>query len=154
MKAQGPTAVLLTSMKKGKRLYSILRLKCPRCHGPGLFTNKSPFPLRELSRMPEHCAECGLKFEREPSFFYGSMYISYAYGVAVFVAVFVLVDLLLGYGIWTTVGTLAVVQLLASPWIFRLSRSTWINLFVSYDPSYSKKRLSSTSEGKGMDRKM
>ena len=43
--------------------------------------------------MPEHCKVCDLKFEREPSFFYGSMYISYTYGVAVFVAVFVLVDL-------------------------------------------------------------
>lgn len=151
MKAQGPTAVLLYRMKKGKRLYSILRLKCPRCHGSGLFINRSPFPLKELSKMPEHCKVCDLKFEREPSFFYGSMYISYAYGVAVFVAVFVLVDLLLGYGIWTTVGTLALVQLLASPWIFRLSRSTWINLFVSYDPSYSEKRLRSTSEGKGTE---
>lgn len=151
MKAQGPTAVLLYRMKKGRRLYSILWLKCPRCHGSDLFTNRSPFPLKELSKMPENCKACGPKFEREPSFFYGSMYISYAYGVAVFVAVFVLVDLLLGYGIWTTVGTLALVQLLASPWIFRLSRSTWINLFVSYDPFYSEKRLISTSEGKGTE---
>ena len=71
--------------------------------------------------------------------------------MAVFVAVFVLVDLLLGYSIWTTVGTLALVQLLASPWIFRLSRATWINLFVSYDPSYSEKRLRSTSEGNGTE---
>jgi uncharacterized protein (DUF983 family) len=125
-------------MKKGQKLYSILGMKCPRCHEGNLFSNKHPFPLSEMGKMPETCPNCGLKYEREPSFFYGSMYVSYGYSVAVFVAVYIISSLFLGFDIWTTVGILAAVLILVSPWVFRLSRSTWINLFEKYDPSFNK----------------
>lgn len=127
-------------MKKGSKLYSVLKMKCPRCQEGNLFINTSPFPLGQMGKMPEKCSVCEQKFELEPSFYYGSMYVSYAYSVAIFVAVFIISKVFLGLGIWWTVGALAVVLVLLSPWVFRLSRATWINLFVKYDSKVQKKR--------------
>ena len=89
--------------------------------------------------MPENCPVCGQPFELEPSFYYGSMYVSYGYTVAIFVAVFIISMLFFGLDMWTTVAILAVVLLLVSPWLFRLSRATWINMFVKYDKEVSQK---------------
>ena len=93
-----------------------------------------------MAKMPECCEVCGQKYELEPSFYYGSMYVSYAFSVAIFVAVFIISKLFLGLDIWTTLAILGVVLLVISPWVFRLSRATWINLFVKFDPQVQKKR--------------
>lgn len=85
--------------------------------------------------MPEQCPVCGQPFQLEPSFYYGSMYVSYGYTVAIFVAVFILGYGVLGLGIWSVVGILATVLLALGPILFRLSRSTWIHLFVRYEPA-------------------
>jgi uncharacterized protein (DUF983 family) len=46
-----------------------LRLRCPLCGGGRLFRN--------WILMHERCPHCGVKFEREPGFFLGSIYINY-----------------------------------------------------------------------------
>ncbi|MDX1317158.1 MAG: hypothetical protein R3262_06400, partial [Xanthomarina gelatinilytica] len=78
------------------------------------------------------------KYRIEPSFFYGSMYVSYAVGIAFAVAAFVISYLFLGSGLMTAfiaiVGTLIVFY----PVIMRLSRNIWINLFMHYDKSLVK----------------
>ena len=126
-------------VKKGSKVYSVLKMKCPRCHEGDLFVHPKPFPLSQLGKMPENCPVCGQPFELEPSFYYGSMYVSYGYTVAIFVAVFIISMLFFGLDMWTTVAILAVVLLLVSPWLFRLSRATWINMFVKYDKEVSQK---------------
>ena len=84
--------------------------------------------------MHDRCPVCNQSYEPEPNFYYGSMYVSYAYTVAVFVAVFVIVKLLMGFSIWHVMGTLAVILLLLGPYLFRLSRVTWLNMFVKFKP--------------------
>ncbi len=83
--------------------------------------------------MHEKCANCGLKYKMEPSFFYGAMYVSYAVGVAFAVAVFVISFLFIGTSLKNTffaiIGTLVVFM----PVIIRLSRNIWINFFVKFD---------------------
>ena len=66
------------------------------------------------------------------------MYVSYAYTVAIFVAVVVLVKVILNLNMWYTLGALALVLLLTGPYLFRLSRATWLALFVKYKPPVSK----------------
>jgi uncharacterized protein (DUF983 family) len=90
--------------------------------------------------MPKNCSNCGQKYELEPSFYYGAMYVSYGYTVAIFIAVYLITKFIFDWGIWGTVSGLALVLLLLGPYILRLSRSTYINLFVQYDPHFSKKR--------------
>jgi hypothetical protein len=39
--------------------------------------------LRRATQMHQDCPHCGFHFEIEPGFFWGAMYISYAFSVAV-----------------------------------------------------------------------
>ncbi|MFM7130618.1 MAG: DUF983 domain-containing protein [bacterium] len=53
---------------------AILTLRCPVCHEGKVFGNL-------LLRMHADCPVCGLKFEREPGYFLGAMYFSYAMAI-------------------------------------------------------------------------
>ncbi|MAU26904.1 MAG: DUF983 domain-containing protein [Muricauda sp.] len=120
-------------LKKGSKLYSILTGSCPRCHQESMYVNHNPYKISSLFEMHEKCANCGLKYKMEPSFFYGAMYVSYAVGVAFAVAVFVISFLFIGTSLKNTffaiIGTLVVFM----PVIIRLSRNIWINFFVKFD---------------------
>ncbi|MFO0436645.1 MAG: DUF983 domain-containing protein, partial [Sphingobacteriaceae bacterium] len=59
-------------------IISMLFNKCPRCHQGDVFTEKNPYKLNKVFSMHETCSHCQLKYEKEPSFFYGAMYVSYA----------------------------------------------------------------------------
>jgi hypothetical protein len=84
--------------------------------------------------MPNKCAHCQLDFEREPGYYYGAMYVSYALNVALFVSVWVASLVLLpnDASVWWTIGTIAFLSVALFPIIFRTSRIIWINFFVSY----------------------
>ena len=117
---------------KGSKLYSIFKMKCPSCHEGDFFTTKNAYNLKKVAEMHPRCPVCNQSYEPEPNFYYGSMYVSYAYTVALFVAIMVLVKGILGYNIWVALGVLAVILFAAWPYLFRLSRITWLNLFVKY----------------------
>jgi uncharacterized protein (DUF983 family) len=118
--------------KKGSKLYSIFKMKCPQCHEGDLFVTKNPYILSEMGNMHKKCSACGCNFNPEPSFYYGSMYVSYGYSVALFVATFVIGKYVFNLGIIGIVSALAIALLLVAPYLFRLSRATWINLFVKF----------------------
>ena len=126
-------------LRKGTKLYSILTGSCPKCHHESMYKNTNPYVLPQLFKMHERCSNCNTKYKIEPSFFYGSMYVSYGVGVAFAVASFVITYLIIGTSLMTSfygiVGTLVVFM----PIIMRLSRNIWINLFMSYDPKLDKK---------------
>ncbi|MEM9982878.1 MAG: DUF983 domain-containing protein, partial [Bacteroidota bacterium] len=63
---------------------AILASKCPRCRKGNIFTH-SALHLTKFAKTNQHCPHCGLRFEREPGFFDGAMYISYAFSVAIVV---------------------------------------------------------------------
>jgi len=116
---------------KGTKLYSVVHEKCPRCQDGDLFVT-SPLNLRKFTQMPEFCPHCGLRFEMEPSFFFGSMYVSYAFQVAILVATYLSLRLTIDPSAWIYVLTAVVATLVTLPFSFRVSRAIWINLFVSY----------------------
>lgn len=123
---------------KGNMFYSIFKNRCPRCQETNLFINKSPYKAGFM-KAHTHCAHCGLKYEQEPGFFYGAMYVSYALTVAFSVAVFVayyVFSLLFNYE-FNTLHYLIINMLglfAFSPIMFRLSRMLWINFFISFKP--------------------
>lgn len=121
-------------LSRGSRLYSILHFRCPRCQQGEVFQEPNPYVISRMFKMHETCSHCGLRYELEPSFFYGSMYVSYAYSVAFFVATYVIMSLIYDPGIWDVVIALAVILVLLTPLIFRLARITWLNFFVKYNP--------------------
>lgn len=103
---------------------------CPRCHGAPIF--------RGRFAMHSDCPACGLHFEREPGYFTGAMYISYALAVP-------LLLVLTGIVFWVTpqlsfeagIGVATVLFLPAVPTIFRYSRILWIHFDQTFDPSAS-----------------
>jgi uncharacterized protein (DUF983 family) len=121
---------------KRTKIQAIGEGRCPQCREGKMFMY--PFwQISKFDKMHEHCPVCNLRFEVEPGFWYGAMFISYAINVAFLallgVAIFVIFNdpPILYYIIPITVLSLAAV-----PFNFRVSRSVFIHLFgfVKYKP--------------------
>ncbi|MBD3637287.1 MAG: DUF983 domain-containing protein [Crocinitomicaceae bacterium] len=124
-------------MNKESKLYSIFKNKCPKCHEGQFFESNNPYNLKNFSKMPDECPVCGQKYEPETGFYYGAMYVSYAFGVAIFVAVWVSTSLLFpDMSVYLTIGLVLAALVLLFPVSFRLARLVWINIFVKYSKEY------------------
>ena len=132
-------------LKKGTKLYSILTGTCPRCHEESMYVNKNPYALGDLLKMHERCSHCGLKYKIEPSFFYGSMYVSYGVGIAFAVAAFVISYLFVGMNLVNTFIAIVATLVVFMPIIIRLSRNIWINFFIKYEPQELREASDSVS---------
>lgn len=130
---------------KGSKFYGIVRNKCPRCHEGDLFTQPNPYKLSQFSDMPTHCPVCHQSYQPEPNFFYGAMYVSYGYAVALFVATYIVASVWIGLGLWETVALLGLDLVLIGPYLFRLSRSTYFHMFVHYDSQAAANYRSASS---------
>lgn len=127
-------------MKKKKVLPAVLEGKCPRCRKGIVFTH----PLlnyRRFYSMKENCDVCNFHFEIEPGFFYGSMYVSYGFSVAIFLSTAFL--LYFGFndpGVLTYILTVTSISAFTYPINFRYSRIIFLYIFagVIYDPSLAK----------------
>lgn len=115
---------------KGSKLYSIFFLKCPRCH-KGEFFEANPYKLSNFNKVKDHCPKCKLKYSIEPSFYTGSMYVSYVVGIAVAVATYVLSLIFnLQLSLVSLFISIVVVLVLTMPWIAAVSKSIWANMFL------------------------
>jgi uncharacterized protein (DUF983 family) len=113
---------------RGNLLWNILTEKCPHCGQARVFEKRSgpfSFPV-----MKERCEICNYKFDREPGYFLGAMYISYGLAVLQGIITFLLFYFFFpGVAtIWIPVSILAVI-LLFSYKNFRLSRIIYIHIF-------------------------
>jgi uncharacterized protein (DUF983 family) len=101
--------------------------KCPICEKGDIFKEKGSILLLKVPKMNESCPVCGYKFEKEPGYFLGAMYVSYGMTIiemlAVFAATYWFVPLSVFFVI--ILGTLV----LSSFFNFRVARNIWINLF-------------------------
>ena len=75
-------------------LYSIINTKCPRCHEGDMFPKGTLYNPRKFSVMNEKCSCCGQFFEPEPGYYYGAMFVSYAFSTAIFIAVWIALSFL------------------------------------------------------------
>ncbi|WP_244554556.1 DUF983 domain-containing protein [Pontibacter indicus] len=84
--------------------------------------------------MHRNCPCCGQAFEPEPGFYYGAMYVSFAFNVAIFiVSLFILSQFVEKITLAMMIGVVAVVVVGLLPVIFRWSRSLYIHIFVRYE---------------------
>ena len=120
-------------LKKGTKLYSILTGSCPKCHAESMYENQNPYNIPQLFKMHERCSHCNTKYKIEPSFFYGSMYVSYGVGIAFAFAAFVISFLIFETSLKITFISIIITLVVFLPVIIRLSRNIWINLFMKYD---------------------
>lgn len=111
-------------------IINVFKAKCPKCKEGDVFSSKGNLLLLKSPKMNETCEKCNFKFEREPGFFFGAMFVSYALGVAEFVAFFIISYFIFNISpLYTFFGIIAV-ALLCSTFNFRLSRMIWMQLFV------------------------
>ena len=119
--------------KKGSNLYSILTGTCPKCQQESMYLDKNRFKLNKLLKMNEHCSHCGLRYEIEPSFFYGAMYVSYALNVAIGIAAFIVSFVILKSNLKEAFIAIIASMIILFPMVLRWSRNIYINIFVSFD---------------------
>jgi uncharacterized protein (DUF983 family) len=92
-----------------------------------------------FDQMNDHCSHCGFKYQIEPSFFYGAMYVSYGLNVAVGIAAFIISFVFFKASIEESFIAIVISLIVLFPFVLRLSRNLYINMFVSYDPKAGQK---------------
>ncbi len=120
-------------LKKGSKLNSILTGSCPRCQNESMYLDQNPLHFSKILKMKEKCSLCGLKYEIEPSFFFGAMYVSYALNVGLSILVFMISFLLINWGLKSTFVAIIITNILLYPFVLRWSRNIYINLFIHFD---------------------
>jgi uncharacterized protein (DUF983 family) len=110
------------------RLRAALRQRCPKCLEGRVF--------RGLVTMNESCPSCGHRFEREPGYFTGAMYVSYAMAVPAYALPVVLLHLFLpDWPDARVLGAALAIFLPFVPLLFRYSRIFWMHFDWLFDPS-------------------
>jgi uncharacterized protein (DUF983 family) len=125
-------------LKKGLKINSILTGSCPRCQKESMYSDKNLLHFNNLLKMNEKCSHCGLKYQIEPSFFYGAMYVSYGLNVAIMIVVFLIAFFVFHTKVGITFISIISALLLFFPLVMRLSRNIYINIFIDYDKSLNK----------------
>jgi len=135
---------------KETKAYSIAKNKCPHCHEGSFFKYNNPYNLSNFYKMDDACEVCGEKFTREPGFFFGAMFVSYALNVAWFVTAWVATLVLIPEeeNLLLIASIIVGFGLLMAPLTYRLSRLIWINFFVAYEPFVPESKKSELKESK------
>jgi uncharacterized protein (DUF983 family) len=112
-------------------LGDIVHQRCPRCRVGNIFRSSI---FRGFPKMHERCPVCDLKFDREPGYFLGAMYVSYGLGIVIVAIIAALLWYVTGW--WITKDTIwAVVLFLPlAPTITLFARVLWIYLDQTIDP--------------------
>ncbi len=128
-------------MSRKPKVLAVLQGKCPQCHVGNLFTHKA-YNLRNFTKVNQHCSHCGVRFEREPRFFDGAMYISYGLSVGLFlVSAFIIYSFF--HPVSENVYLIAIISevFLLYPLMFRYSRIFYLYLFggLKFKPELERK---------------
>lgn len=103
-----------------------LRLRCPWCGEAGMF--------RGLLAMHERCSACGLRFEREPGYFLGSIYFNYGVSVVVAIALHLVLSAELGWSAPAELAVILPIVVAIGLALFRFARALWLAFDLQFDP--------------------
>lgn len=110
---------------------NILRIiqqeKCPKCSRDKVFESNGNVLLFKIPKMKEKCSSCGYRFEKEPGYFSGAMYVSYGLCVAEMAFIFILFQIT-NISVEYLIYTLALFVFALWPFNFRMSRIIWMHL--------------------------
>ncbi len=100
-------------------LIALILQRCPRCRDGPMF--------KSLTVVNDPCPVCGLQFEREPGYFTGALYVSYALGIAILIPLFFLFKWLLTGWSDIAVATISLLPYLPlTMLVYRYSRVIWV----------------------------
>lgn len=112
---------------KKNRMKDLIAGKCPKCKTGKIFADNGSVLLLKEPKMHSHCSHCGYRFEKEPGYFIGSLYVSYALAVAEMLALFI--ALVFWVDIYWILGILLFALVALSFINFRFARIIWIWIF-------------------------
>jgi uncharacterized protein (DUF983 family) len=111
-----------------RRLIAVFGQRCPRCLRGHIFHG--------LVAMNETCPHCSFQFGREPGYFTGAMFASYAIAVQLLFMIYMILWHFVSRT-WTLVFNLLIAFILFLPFvpiIFRYSRVIWLHVDWKLDP--------------------
>ena len=109
----------------------IRRQLCPRCRQGAIFRLSL---WRGFLAMHDRCPVCGLKYEREPGYFLGALYFSYALSIPPGLILVLLLWRLTRWTFdWVMIGAF-VAYLPLVPLVTRWSRVLWMYVDWRFDP--------------------
>lgn len=131
------TIEIKSAPKGPSKFKAAVEAKCPRCRKGDLFANRM-YGFKS-QKMNDSCSHCGLRFEREPGYFYVAMFVSYALTTAQMIAIGILTYLITGEdnSPWIYIITIFTGIILLSPFNFRYSRVIllyWLTPGLNYSP--------------------
>jgi uncharacterized protein (DUF983 family) len=103
-----------------------LRLCCPRCGRSKLFDG--------FFKMREACATCHLRFEREPGYFVGAIYINYGVTVLLALAGFQVLELTLEPTLAQQLALWIAFAAVFPLFFYRYSKSLWLSMDCWINP--------------------
>ena len=126
-------------MAKTPLFLAVLNSKCPRCRRGKIFSGT--LYGFNFQRTNETCSHCHMRFEIEPGFFYGAMYVSYAFVVAEMLNVGLLTYLITGNdkSPWLYIFSILLSVLALTPINYRYSKVLLLHFLtpkVKYKPEY------------------
>ncbi len=113
---------------------SIINYKCPKCRKGDLFVK--PLDLGKPLNMPKQCSHCNQRFNPEPGFYWGAMYV--AYGLVAFtlgpIAFFC--SLSLDWEVGQVLALIIFLAIVFYVWYMRIARSIWIHINISFSSTH------------------
>lgn len=131
-------------MKNKTIIHSILHQQCPSCRSENMFLK--PAYSKGFNKMHKKCPKCGQTLEPEPGFYTGSMYVSYAFQVAIIVAVIIATNVLdIDGSLEWYLGWIVGLVLVLFPMVYRFSRSVWAHILIPFKGRVQVKKANSHS---------
>lgn len=90
----------------------------------------SAYKVTHFGEMHEECPVCKLRFEREPGYWYGAMYVSYAFSVALVIILGTFTFFVLDNpAMWVYSSVIFSTVFILVPLLFRYSRIVYLHVF-------------------------
>lgn len=123
------------SFEHPSKLAAIINCRCPRCRQGRIFPN-SALNITGFSKTNDYCPVCNLKFEHETGFFWGAMYISYAFSTALMI-LFGIIAINLDWSFSRILTVIIPSILIVTPFSYRYSRVILLH-FISPNRHYKQ----------------
>ncbi len=92
--------------------------------------------------MNQRCEVCNEDFRREPGYYFGAMYVSYALTVGLGVLLYLLMCVGFSATVTQYFVSFIVLLIVLIPIFYRTARIIWINFFVRYEKPIQVQKIS------------
>ncbi len=91
-----------------------------------------PYDFKKIGQVHKNCPECQRSNFPEPGFYQGAMYVSYGFGVALYMGLFIAMNILFpDLGMKNIIIVMSVLFVLLAPLTFAYSKITWAKINFS-----------------------